>query len=454
LSTVRSAQSITDVLRTLLSDRRTLVAAWLVIGVECIAALYLFRPWAIGDSFHYLLLAKNLADGHYGSVTAAGFEPDVLRPPGYPIILWFLLEVLGLPRGAAVAAQVVGICGAIYAIQRFLVSRGVNPTAFIVIAAVYPFPLLYGANLLAESWAIVATTMAGLLVVRGNARAYIWSGAAAGIAALMRSDMLLLPLVLSAVIVIDQLRQHGWRAAGLGKAFLPIVAAGLVLLPYTVWNYAHFHRAAPLPAAGAVGTSLYLSTWQRELSWDDVQTIIRGGSTPHIEQIGLGPAIRQINHSIGAPERILAFDPWAYPTNHLRIAAADEFRRAAISRIAADPGRYVEHVLHNIWALWVTKRYDRLPTIAAIALAASSAAIFILGLAGMVMAVVRWRASWIPWLLVPVTLYPAAIHLWLHTEARYTAATRPLLMMFAGAFIAWLLSRERTEGAHNMAAGS
>jgi hypothetical protein len=111
-------------------------------------------------------------------------------------------------------------------------------------------------------------------------------------------------------------------------------------------------------------------------------------------------------------------------------------------------------VLHNIWALWVTKRYDRLPTIAAIALAASSAAIFILGLAGMVMAVVRWRASSIPWLLVPVTLYPAAIHLWLHTEARYTAATRPLLMMFAGAFIAWLLSRERTEGAHNMAAGS
>lgn len=419
-----------------------LIAAWLVIAGECVAALYLFRPWAIGDSFHYLLLARNLGDGHYGSVTAAGFEPDVLRPPGYPVVLWFLLHLLGLPRGAAVALQLAGICGSIYAIQRHLAARGTNPTPFVVVAALYPFPLLYGANLLAESWTIVATTAAALLLVRGKPMSYALSGAAAAIAALMRSDMLLLPLVLAGLIAIHESRADR-RLAALGKALLPIAAAVVVLLPYTIWNYVHFHRPSPAPVAGAIGTSLYLSTWQRDLSWNDIEAINARKTTAHIEEIGLGPAIRQINRSIDAPKNILAFDPWAYPTDALRIAAANQFRTAAVERIAANPVRYAGHVLHNLWALWVTKRYDGLPAILGLALLTSSAAVFVLGLAGMAMSVVRPRDWPLPWLLAPVTLYPAAIHLWLHTEARYTAATRLLLAMFAGALLAWLLRTPR-----------
>ena len=429
-----------------------LIAAWLVIVLESAAALYLFRPWAIGDSFHYLLLAKNLANGHYGAVTAAGFEPDVLRPPGYPLVLYFLLHVLGLPRGAVVAVQLAGICGSIFAVQRHLSARGMNPTPFVILAALYPFPLLYGANLLAESWTIVATTAAALLLARGSALSYALSGAVAALAALMRSDMLLLPLILAGVIAIHEMRNRS-SAAAMGRALLPIGAAVLVLLPYTAWNYVHFNRASPAPVAGAVGTSLYLSTWQRELTWDDIEAInARRTTTPHIDAIGLGPALRQINRSIGAPENILAFDPWAYPTDHLRIAAANEFRRAAVDRIAANPGRYVEHVLHNLWALWITKRYDGLPAIVGLALATSSVAVFVLGLTGMGMAVVRARNWPLPWLLAPVTLYPAAIHLWLHTEARYTAATRLLLVMFAGAMLAWLLTARGSTGPSGAAA--
>ena len=37
----------------------------------------------------------------------------------------------------------------------------------------------------------------------------------------------------------------------------------------------------------------------------------------------------------------------------------------------------------------------------------------------------RWRVAAI------VMLYPLAIHMWLQTEARYTAVARPLLVMFA-----------------------
>ena len=123
-----------------------------------------------------------------------------------------------------------------------------------------------------------------------------------------------------------------------------------------------------MPVAGAVGTSLYLSTWQRDLTWTDTLAIIAGGSTQHIEDIGLGPAVRSINRSIGAPEKILAFDPWAYPDNRLRIAAAQAFREAALHRVEAAPGRYAGHVAHNLWALWITKRYDGVPTVVGVAL--------------------------------------------------------------------------------------
>ena len=435
------APGVFDGLRAIFDDRRLIWAAWLVIGVECVAALYLLRPWAKGDSFHYLLLARNLSQGHYGSLTTSGFEPDVLRPPGYPIVLWLLLELLSLPRMAVVALQLSSICGVIFAIQRYLAKIGVNPAPFVVVAAAYPFPLLYGGMLLAESWTMVAMTAAALLLTRRNSPAYAFSGVAAAVGALMRSDLLFVPLLLSIIVLALELRTSGGKAKAAGKALLPSLAAAVVLLPYTAWNYAHFQKASPVPVAGAVGTSLYLSTWQRDLTWTDTLAIIAGGSTQHIEDIGLGPAVRSINRSIGAPEKILAFDPWAYPDNRLRIAAAQAFREAALDRVEAAPGRYAGHVAHNLWALWITKRYDGVPTVVGVALMISSAGVFLLGLAGMATALLRPRGWVVRPFFIFLTLYPAAIHLWLHTEARYTAATRPLLMMFAGAFVAWALSR-------------
>jgi hypothetical protein len=421
-----------------LEDRRLLIVAWLLIAAECVAALYMLRPWAVGDSRHYLLLAQNLTEGRYGSITSAGFEADVLRPPGYPIILWFLLHVLGLPESVVVALQLASLCSMIYAVQRFLARLGINPVPFVGIAALYPFPLLYCASLLAESWAIVATTASALLLANANRSGYALAGAAAGFAALLRSDLLLLPLFMSATVAA-----HEWRKSrplgAIAKAVLPVVTAGLVLLPYASWNFTNFGRPLPAPMAGAIGTSLYLSTWQSQITWDDTEALIAGGTTEHVEQIGLGAGFRAINREIGAPPNIQAFDPWAYPTNQLRLAAARAFLTAAIDRISADPASYARHVLNNVWALWVTKRYPGLPTLAAIGLGAWSWAVLLLGFAGMAVSIAGSRRWLLPWMLVPVTLYPAAIHLWLHTEARYTAASRILLVMFAAIFVAWAL---------------
>jgi len=144
-----------DAVRTLLLSRRLLAAAWVLIVIQCAAAIWLFRPWAIGDSFHYLALAQGLSHGSYGTVTQAGFEPDVLRPPGYPLILALLLYVLHLPHVAVVMLQLVAYCGAIYSLQHYLRRAGGNPVPFIVVAAAYPFAMLYSTYLLTEAWVIV-----------------------------------------------------------------------------------------------------------------------------------------------------------------------------------------------------------------------------------------------------------------------------------------------------------
>lgn len=439
----------------ILEDRRLIFAAWILIGLESLAAIWLFRPWAIGDSFHYLALAQSLAHGQYGSLTQAGFEADVLRPPAYPLILCFLLYMLHLPPIAAVAIQLIAYCGALYFIQRRLDRLGVNPVPFMVLAALYPFPLLYSAYLLTEAWVILVTTLGALVLVRWGTRDYALAGALAGIAALIRADLLLLPLVFFAVILIREYRS-GWLRA-IGRAALPVAVGGLVVLPYATWNYEKFGSFSPAPLAGAVGTSLYLSTWQRKFTDDDVSNLQKRRFTAHVRSLGLLIDVRRINREIGAPETIQTFDPYDYPTTALRVAAARAYVPAALDRIERDPGFYANHVFHNLWELWVTKKYpERIPPAVALLMKLSSWAIFLLGICGMAAAFIRPRGWVLSWTLVPITLYPAAIHLWLHTEARYTAATRLLLVMFAAAFLSWLLSRLRgpSERAQQVSSGA
>lgn len=439
--------SVSEFVGRLLCDRRLLFAAWCLIAIECILATWLFKPWAIGDSFHYLELARNLRQGHYGTVTQAGFEADPTRPPGYPIILWFLQYVVQLPPVGVVAIQLLAYTGSIYLIQRYLQKIGINPTVFVVLVAGYPFPLLYSTFLLTESWVILATVVAALLMTRRTSAGYALAGASAALAGLIRADLILLPLLFFVVILLDAAKPVG-LGARLGKAILPVVAASLVVLPYAVWNYQHFGRFTPLPRAGAVGTSLLLTTFQRNLTPEDIAALEERKYTAHARQLGVPQTFQQIDREVGAPPDIGGFDPYNFPTAQLRIAAPQAYLRIALQRISANPGFYANHVVHNLWELWVTKKYapklasaPKIGGLVIFCLALVNWSVFILGMTGMVVAVAQPKDWLVPWILVPITWYPAGIHIWLHTEARYTAATRPLLVMFAAAFLAWLGSR-------------
>jgi hypothetical protein len=417
--------------------------AWALLVLQCVAVFFLMRPWQPNsDSTEYLQLAQALSNGAYGSVTPAGFEPEALRPPGYPLFLWLNLHVAHLPIAGVIVLQLLMYLASLYLVARYLRKRAIPPLLFLTLAVGYIFAAVYSSAVLAEAPAMLALTSAAVLLAGGEPgwRRLAAIGLICGLAILTRPDLLLLPVVVAGVVAggaiwTKRIRQDFWKAA------VPLVAAGLVLLPYSLWNYDKFGRLSPLPVAGAVGTSLYLSTWSH-LPLEDLNALYRGEVTPRAREAGLGTAVAAVNREIGAPELTAPWTPYSYKTREQQIRATRVLAAAAVERIRADPGMYLRHVASNVWRLWNTSEYPaRTPLPAEMALRLFSALVAALGLIGAGMSFLRVRDWPLPAGPAAILLYLPAVHVWLHTEARYTAPARPLLLMFAAVFLIWAWNR-------------
>lgn len=396
---------------------------WGALFAQAFVAIAISSPWLTGDSQQYLNLASSLTQGRYGEVLANGFEPDVMRPPGYPIILASLSWV---PHAVIVSIQ-AGLClTSFYLIQRHLERSEVNPNLFLAVCVIYPFPMMYSVQLMAEAWTILALTVVALLLDRPlSKRSLITVGVICGLAALLRSDLLLIPMFIAAFVFINR---RAWIA------LLPVIAAGLVVLPYAVWNYATFGKFSPVPLASAMGTSLYYATWMRKVPQEDLEALWQEKTTPVAIRSGLIGEVSELNRSIGARQLTAPWSPGMYTTGAMRVRSAQVFGAKAIERIKADPAHYARYVTSNLWYLWNTSRYPPVPGVALLKLV--SAVVFLAGIGGIALAILgRLPVGWGPAVIVA---YPLAVHVFLHTEARYTASVRPLLMMYAALFLGWV----------------
>jgi hypothetical protein len=433
-------------LRRFLSSKAFGVLLWVALLVQGVAALIAMHPWIAGDSSVYLRLAGSLSHGHYGSDSPFGYVPDPLRPPGYPLLLWLTLYVLRLPIAAVVGLQVAVYLTTIVLIDRFLRNRGINPILFRGLAVIYPFAALYTPFIMAEAWAMILLTAVGLVLARPHLtrRTLAVAGALTGAAALLRTDLLLVPVLISGMALYDRARSKKPLAVSILDSAIPLVLAALIMLPYALWNLSNFGKFTPAPVAAAVGNSLYTATWQGVLSLDDLNALNQGRATAKSISSGLISEIRKLNHSIGAPPMVAPFNPAAYPTVETQIRSNLVFGQAAVERIKRDPMEYGRHVIGNLWWLWNTSRYPAgIPPWLQGFLIGISGLIYVFGIAGVVL--VFFRDDNLPYGVRPalIMLYVFVVHLPLHTEARYTAAARPLLLMFASVALASLFVRTR-----------
>jgi len=376
--------------------------------------MVLRRPWMFGDSTEYLQLATNLVGGHgYLSASPEGLEPSALRPVGYPLFLAALFFI-HLPIWGVVACQMGLYLGSLFVASRYLIENAQERTFFLAAATLYVFPFVYSVAILSECLTVPMVVLAILSIRR---RSPVLAGIVSGSACLARGDMAF--LILFTVVAI-------WWRAGWRKAVLSLSVSILVLVPYSLWNFTTFGEASPLPLATVSGQSLFLATWESKLQLSDLKLMVGGAVTPAARASGFATQVAQDD---ALASKMAPAGP--YHSRQIQIVAPHIYMEAALSRIASDPIGFVAHDVRSLWRLFNTGEFDNIPRLIQWALQAISSAVWILSIAGFLIALIERKNDVLilSAFLVVTLLVP---HIPLHTEARYTAASRiPMLMAVA-----------------------
>jgi 4-amino-4-deoxy-L-arabinose transferase-like glycosyltransferase len=219
----------------------------------------------VGDATAYHLLADGLADGEgyvrpFDRVLLDQIRPTAEYPPLFP---WAVsLAARADARSVRSQRLAVGLLGAAAVVVIGLLGRRLaGPAVGLVaagLAAVYPMLFLSDGTLTPET--LFVLLVAGVLLVaarvadgrRGTAVAMAGLGLLVGLAALTRTEgLLLLPLVATPVVLLRRDRTLGSR---LGLLALAAGATALVVVPWTVRNTVRFDEVVPV--SNNIGTAV------------------------------------------------------------------------------------------------------------------------------------------------------------------------------------------------------
>ena len=213
----------------------------------------------MADSVTYLLLANNLAAGNGFSVDQQPpYRGYTTRAPLYPAFLASILLVTGEDYVAIRVVQ--GLLGVVTAALGFLAFAKLRPgfhaaSGLAVLALVFLAPSVHllDGEILSESLAAFFMTAAVFAVVCAGSRplGLAAAGLCLGLLMLTRPEYLFFPVALALVLAI--LRAPRW------KVLLPcvLVAAALVVLPWSIRNYRASERLIPI-SDGVLGCGLLL----------------------------------------------------------------------------------------------------------------------------------------------------------------------------------------------------
>jgi 4-amino-4-deoxy-L-arabinose transferase-like glycosyltransferase len=235
--------------RDLFLDNKRLIRRTYTLDIAVVAVLALAArlPWALlvhagpsGDSYFYYLGAKSIAAGH-------GYEilhhPTAFFPVGWPAFLAGLFLITG-PSFVVVkvAALVLWMLTTafVYLLGRRLGGRNVGLVAGVLVA-VAPTMTVYAMRASSEHLFIPLLLAVCLLVVTAEGRTpsirrAALAGVFLGLAILVRSTGILLPLVIPLWLLLRRPARESWRAA----VTMSVVSV-LVLSPWMARNAVVMH---------------------------------------------------------------------------------------------------------------------------------------------------------------------------------------------------------------------
>jgi 4-amino-4-deoxy-L-arabinose transferase-like glycosyltransferase len=212
------------------------------------------------DQLSYHKLALRVMDGH-GFSFGQGWWP--MTRAGEPTAHWsflytfYLVAVYSLFGPNPLAARIIQavIVGILHPLLAYLIGQKIyNRTIGLIAAAltaVYIYFFYYAGTLMTEPF-YITTILAALYLcvlppVKASAAKFPWRlfalGVILGVTVLLRQlFLLIIPFLLLWLWLRDlHTDRKGWFISGL-KLALPLVIVGLMILPFTLFNYARFDR--------------------------------------------------------------------------------------------------------------------------------------------------------------------------------------------------------------------
>ncbi|MCX5715338.1 MAG: glycosyltransferase family 39 protein [Candidatus Omnitrophica bacterium] len=219
------------------------------------------------DAKGYSVLAYNLAT-EKGYEIAPG-KPDMYRPPGYPFFICAIYRIFGL--GNVVAVRIVqSVLTALMIPVVYLIAERIFNARVGLISAVitcfYPAFIGYSGYLSPQTVTafLLPLFILSIIFFRGQIAESLGLGVLAGYACLVRSEQLLLFIILFFMLLSTG--SPGKRV--LRSVFIMAVAMLLVISVWTFRNYKVSHRIIPI--SSHFGDTVWLSTWKED--WQEWHT--------------------------------------------------------------------------------------------------------------------------------------------------------------------------------------
>jgi 4-amino-4-deoxy-L-arabinose transferase-like glycosyltransferase len=409
---------------------RVLIKALAVaFAIRLLCLVLIGYRFDVGDAPFYGLVARNIADHHvFSQSVLPPIEPTLYRPPLYPT---FVAAVWLVARDAVLPLQllqcVLGTAAVGFmATAAASLSKNLGRVALWVLA-LSPFDAVYSGAMLTEVLVIffLSAAMCVPLVMRSWWR-WPLCGVLLGLTSLTRDVHMLLIPATAVVAALFLMRGHTARQRIFAASAI-LLCGALTIAPWTVRNIRVMHQTVPI-SRSSFARALWYGTWVKD--------------TTHMAGDALGLPRKPPPSAFLLPDERELYERWDTSTDE--VPRDRVFLGMFKRRVSADPLGVAVTWVRRAPRIWIgTSRFDifsfrpramqpgkPLYYATKVGLIGLNVSGVVLGMAGIVIAIRKWRGQMF-WFALPV-VYTIAVLFPLDTlEPRYSQPVYACLLVMA-----------------------